>query len=53
MHSSDVSIKFRARTMRSGGGLYIRIPTALTEMVEHRGLYLVTLEPLEEGEEHG
>ena len=41
---------FRRRVMKSGSGLYIRIPTALTEMIEHRALYRVTLEPLEEAD---
>ena len=38
--------------MKSGTGYYIRIPSPLMDMIEHRALYLVTLEPLEEEEEH-
>ncbi len=47
------TIKFRARVAKSGRNEHIWIPLALRGVVKHRALYLVTLEPLEEGEEHG
>ena len=46
-------VRFKARIAKSGKNWHICVPIPLREMVRHGDEYLVTLEPLEEGEEHG
>jgi len=47
---ASVTIVFKARVAKAGRNWHVAIPIPLREMIEHRGLYRVTLEPLEEAD---